>query len=173
LDIPILRRIFAKTKKTSIMGVYSSTLNGVFSDEKRCQDDATGYGGLGMASNQVEHWDIADRLTMQLKKIFKHPNARVGMELPSEFGKEKGYYIYDVGIQVDGNNLFVVELCHNDNFDESVKRIKGSFRKYKTVQECFIYNYETAQWFKVDKHGNLDYGNSFSTFLNVDLNTLI
>ena len=146
---------------------------GLYSDVLRYEDDATGYNGLGMASNQVEHWDIADRLTMQLKRIFNRPNSRVGMELPSEFGKEKGYYIYDVGIQENGDNLFAVELCHNDNFDKSVKRIKGSFRKYKTFQEGFIFNYETAQWYKVDKYGNTDIGNSYSNFLNVDLNSLI
>lgn len=56
---------------------------------------------------------------------------------------------------INKNPLVAIEITTTDCEGDNIDKLRDLFFSYPTLKECFLFNYDTGEWFEVTKNGGI------------------
>jgi hypothetical protein len=155
-----------------------------YTEEELCQIvlayDRDYIEGLGMAPNNTsDHQIIQTNILQNYLVKFGRRDILTETRLSDEVKITPDISIWEkvkLG-EVPVNPLLTIEITHNIRNDRySEKNVYASFKCFPSLQEAFVYNYDSDVWMRyrrTDKGVEKESGKDFSRLLGCYLHTLL
>jgi Uma2 family endonuclease len=124
-----------------------------------------------------EHQRIISKLTTGLGSLY-YQEQKIGLEPLPETMIDEGQtspvpdvLLYDNEHQ---QTPIIIEICHTTGVKNDTKKIIRLIEEFEYgIEEGFLYDYAAKQWFRYQKGGDVEPGNSYSEVLALDLNDFL
>lgn len=124
-----------------------------------------------------EHQRIISKLTTGLGSLY-YQEQKIDLEPLPETMIDEGQtspvpdvLLYDNEHQ---QTPIIIEVCHTTGVKNDTKKIIRLIDEFEYgIEEGFLYDYAAKQWFRYQKGGDVELGNSYSEILDMDLDKFL